>query len=187
MLPVGVIERHGWKVTATKLVGIEWMHKANESTMRHEKTSKQSLFSAYKGEHSTIRTQTFYIELEYIPTFVSVHTVRHKIGVEHFVGSNREDLGGDATADRYTPINHDMQCNAHALIHMGQARLCNKASAETIEAFKMIRDAVAIIDPDLAKFMVPQCVYRNGFCGEPKNCGKKKLMLKQYSYYPEMF
>ena len=43
-----------------------------------------------KAEHSPIRTLMFTIRLT-IPYFVSVHLVRHKIGIEHYVQSQRND------------------------------------------------------------------------------------------------
>ncbi len=43
-----------------------------------------------KAGHSPIRTLMFTIKLE-IPYFVSVHFVRHKFGIEHYVQSQRDD------------------------------------------------------------------------------------------------
>lgn len=53
--------------------------------------SQMTLEKIYRCEHSPIRTQQFWIELRGIETFVSVHLVRHNVGVSHFVESNRED------------------------------------------------------------------------------------------------
>jgi hypothetical protein len=53
--------------------------------------SQMTLEKIYRCEHSPIRTQQFWIELHGIETFVSVHLVRHKIGVEHYIESNRDD------------------------------------------------------------------------------------------------
>lgn len=43
------------------------------------------------AEHSPIRCLQFRIRLENLPYWVSVHLVRHKIGVEHFVTTQRDD------------------------------------------------------------------------------------------------
>ena len=126
-------------------------------------------YRLYKSEHSPIRTQFFWVEMRDIPTFVSVHLVRHKIGVEHFVKSNRPDRGGDADANRMTPVNHCMLINAQALISMARKRLCNKASKETRDVMYEIRDQVAIDDDALARAMVPDCIYRHE-CHELKPC-----------------
>lgn len=123
----------------------------------------------YTSEHSPIRTQMFWIEMYDMPTFVSVHLVRHKIGVEHFVRSNREDRGGNIEANRYTPINHAMLINAQALITMSRKRLCKKASEETRGVFQEIKDKIGGIDIDLYNCMVPECQYR-GRCTELKSC-----------------
>lgn len=124
----------------------------------------------YLSEHSPIRTQLFWIEMYNIPTFVSVHLVRHKVGVEHYVRSNRSDRGGNADADRLTPINHAMLINAQALITMARKRLCGNASLETRLVFKEILYKIKEIDESLANCMVPECQYR-GRCTELKTCG----------------
>ena len=135
-------------------------------------TSSMSLEKIYKCEHSPIRTQRFYVMMCDIPSFVSVHFVRHKVGVEHFVLSKRADRGGDGTEDRNTPVNHLMDCNAQALINMARKRLCNKASKETQAVMERIRHKVDIVDPALSLFMVPECEYRNGYCPELRPCGR---------------
>lgn len=129
-----------------------------------------SMYKMYVSEHSPSRTQLFTVAMDNIPTFVSVHLVRHKVGVEHFVKSNREDRGGDTTAGRLTPVNHLMLCNAQALINMARKRLCGKASVETQQVFQEIWYAVHEVDPELAKCMVPDCMYR-GRCCEFVSCG----------------
>ncbi len=43
------------------------------------------------SEHSPIRCLQFRIRLENLPYWVSVHLVRHKLGVEHFVSTQRND------------------------------------------------------------------------------------------------
>ena len=125
----------------------------------------------YQSEHSPIRTQLFWIEMINIPTFVSVHLVRHKIGVEHFVMSNRDDLGGKNNVEsRLTPVNHAILINAQALIFIGRRRLCYKSHRMTVAVMRKIVKAVREVDPDLADYIVPECVYRNGYCPELSEC-----------------
>lgn len=78
------------KITARKLTDTSLLEAAAQSTSGKEMRVKDSyhLYKWYRSEHSPIRTQLFWIEMLNIPTFVSVHLVRHKIGVEHFVQSN---------------------------------------------------------------------------------------------------
>jgi thymidylate synthase ThyX len=123
------------------------------------------------SEHSPIRTVMYRIEMKGIPSFVSVHLVRHKIGVEHFVKSLRVDRCGTGNEDRWSPVDHVMILNAQALMNLARRRLCKKASLETQEAMKGIKKAVAIIDPVLARHLVPMCVYRGDVCHEFKSCG----------------
>lgn len=160
-----------YDISITKLTGVELMREACGLTIDGE--SRASLSRMYRAEHSPIRTQLFWVVMRDIPTFVSVHLVRHKIGVEHFVKSNREDRGGDKTADRNTPVNHGMLINAAALIFMARKRLCHQASKETKAVMEQIREEIRKIDPDLADHMVPDCQYRK-CCPEPKPCGKMK-------------
>lgn len=155
------------EITVKKLTDETLMRRACEMTFRGK--SKVSLEKMYKAEHSPIRTQMFWIEFHDIPTFASVHLVRHKIGVEHFVLSNREDRGGDPFADRWTPVSHGMFINAQALINMSRKRLCKKAHPYVQKVMSDLRDEIAKVDPALAKCMVKECDYR-GRCHELKPC-----------------
>ena len=159
------------KVLVRKLTDESLMRRACEMTSKG-KTSKITLAKIYACEHSPIRSQIFWIEMIDIPSFVSVHFVRHKIGVEHFVESNRDDRGGEDIVDRNTPVHHGMLINAQALINMARKRLCSKAHVEAVKVMEMIQEEVSKVDPDLANHMVPECVYRGGVCHELKSCGK---------------
>jgi len=163
------------KIIVKKLTNLGILREACESTLQADQVSNISLDSAYKCEHSPMRTQLFWLTMEDIPTFVSVHCVRHKIGIEHFVRSNRPDRGGNAKADRETLVMHSALLNAEAFIAMAKKRLCGQASTETQELMIEIKKAVALVDSDLAAYMVPNCVYRGGLCVEPKPCGKYKV------------
>lgn len=127
----------------------------------------------YQAGHTPMRTQLFWIEMVGIPTFVSVHFVRHNVGVSHFVQTNRSDRGGTGTTDRNTPVNHAMLINAEALVNMAHRRLCLQSHELTIKIFQYIYDAVLQVDPALAKHLVPMCVFRGGNCGEFGDCPRK--------------
>jgi hypothetical protein len=113
-----------------------------------------------------------------IPSFVSTHLVRHKIGIEHYVESFRDDRGGTGNENRLTPVNHGMLLNAQALIQISRKRLCYKSHSKTIAVWTKVRNEIAIIDQDLAMAMVPECVYRNGLCPELLECkpGVEKVL-----------
>lgn len=157
-------------VTAVKLIGKEYLDKACSFTANKE--VHPNLYKMYRCEHSPIRTQMFWIEMLNIKTFISVHLVRHKHGVEHFVKSNRNDRTS-YTGDlgRNQPLNHAMLINAQALINMARKRLCSNAHPETYVVMSMIKNAIRKVDLELAECMVPDCEYRNG-CYELKSCGR---------------
>lgn len=165
------------KVTAYKLTGEGLAQRACSFT-NHMKSSNISLEKLYHCEHSPMRTQLFWVEMYGIPTFVSVHLVRHSQGVTHYVESNRDDRGGVDKVDRLTPVNHAMLCNAQALINMSRKRLCAKAHAKTQEVMYQIKEAVSEVDDDLARYMVTECVYRGGQCYELKPCGRTTTTTK---------
>lgn len=129
------------QIKAEKLTDVSLLRKACGFTIG--KKSNAALSSMYEAEHSPIRTQMFWVEMYDIPSFVSTHLVRHKVGVEHFVTSNREDRGGNGNADRMTPVNHAMFINAQSLITMSHKRLCGKAHALTRAVMYGIRNAIA--------------------------------------------
>jgi hypothetical protein len=107
--------------------------------------------------------------MEGIPSFVSVHFVRHKIGVEHYVQSMRDDRGGDGTEDRDTPVIHVMDANAQAIMNIARKRLCRMAHAKTVEVMELIKSAMMEVDSTLADEMEAQCFYR-GLCPEDRQC-----------------
>ncbi len=158
------------KVTVTPLTTLAQVNRAAEMTT-HGQPCKAPMRLWYKTEHSPIRLMRFWIELHEVPTFVSVHLVRHKYGVEHFVQSMRDDRGGagDTEVNRLTPVNHGMEVNAQALINMAKKRLCYKAHKTTVAAFRKLTKAIGEVDPELPRWMVPECVTR-GYCPEFSEC-----------------
>lgn len=162
------------KIIVTKITDVSLLQKACSYTM-HRKESKASLGKIYRARHSPMRTQMFTVEMQGIPSFVSTHFVRHKIGVEHFVASNRDDRGGNGTEDRNTPVDHMMFLNAESLITLAHKRLCSKSHHTTIEIMSDICDEVMKIDLPLFKLMVPLCMYRNGQCDEIGGCWRRNV------------
>lgn len=133
-----------------------------------DKWKKQILLA----EHSPIRTMQYKWKWLNIPYFVSVHFARHWLGIVHFVSTSRTDRTGVDRTKLYqdNPVNHECEANVQALINISRKRLCNKASTETREAWKAVKEEVAKVDPVTASVMVPECVYR-GFCSEFQGCG----------------
>jgi predicted CDP-diglyceride synthetase/phosphatidate cytidylyltransferase len=162
-------------IDVEKVTDIDLMQWACSMTI--DAKSNMSLPKIYKCEHSPIRTQWFKVSMFNIFTMVSIHFVRHNKGVTHFVKSMRDDRGAVEVADRYTHINHGMLINAQALINMARKRLCYKASEETRYTMIQLKKAIRKVDPDLAKYMVPECIYRGKVCPELKPCKEMKGIL----------
>lgn len=160
------------KIIVEKVTPDRLFRRACEMTLQPGQTSQASFAKMLDAEHSPIRTQMYWIEMHGIPSFVSVHLVRHKIGVEHFVQSRRDDRSGDApeAVTRLTPVNHGMLISAQALITMSRKRLCLHAHKATVGVWARVRRALMDVDPAMSAAMVPECAYR-GRCPEMKECG----------------
>lgn len=123
-------------------------------------------------EHSPIRQ--FFIKIKWfdLKYWVSVHIVRHKIGIEHWVRTQRTDLTGLKRDDlaQDSEVEHEILANAQAVINISRKRLCNKASKETREAWGEVLASIKEHEPELFDVCVPECIYR-GWCYEYKSCG----------------
>ena len=133
-----------------------------------------------KSEHSPIRSLMFTWAWEELPYWVSVHFVRHKIGIEHFVQSQRNDRQNKYdrnSAPQNALVTHTCIANAQAIINISKLRLCNKAATETKYAWMMLLRELKRVAPNVEKFCVPNCVYRGGICPEFESCGYNKSKL----------
>ncbi len=128
------------------------------------------------SEHSPIRTLMYTIAIWQVPYFVSVHFVRHKFGIEHYVKSQRVNPErGEERQD--APVNHVMDLNAQALVNMSRKRLCYKADPKTRVVMEQIAEEIGKVDPVLREFLVPDCLYRNG-CHELQSCGYYERIMR---------
>lgn len=127
------------------------------------------------SEHSPIRRLKFYWRWKDIKYWVSVHLVRHKFGIEHWVNTQRTDRTGIDRNElpQGALVNHAAEADAQTMINISRKRLCNCASKETKEAWQAVKNEVAKVEPELASCMVRECVYR-GFCPEMFPCGYSK-------------
>lgn len=124
------------------------------------------------AEHSPIRQLMLKWKWRGLKYWVSVHFVRHKIGIEHFVRTQRSDRTGrdrNPLAQSAT-VDHECLADAQAVINISRKRLCRQASPETQTAWRSFLAATAGQEPELVGVCVPECVYR-GFCPEMKSCG----------------
>ena len=147
-------------IISTKLPTEEWLEKL------------------VKAEHSPVRELWFGIKME-IPYWVSVHFVRHHIGVNHYVQTQRDDRTTHDISRNEKPqcemVSHIMSVNAQELIFMAHKRLCSQASPETRKVMEMICEEVIKVAPYMKDVLVPLCAYRGGLCTELKCCGRNKL------------
>lgn len=104
--------------------------------------------------------------------------VRHHIGVNHYVQTQRDDRVKEsvprAEKGQGEIVSHIMSINAQELINMAHKRLCLQASKETREVMQEIVRQVVEVAPYMKEVLVPLCKYRNGKCTEMFSCGKEK-------------
>ena len=131
------------------------------------------------SEHSPIRKLHIGWKWSDLKYWVSVHLVRHKYGIEHFVSTQRTDRTGISRDEmpQNSLVNHECEANAQALINISRKRLCHCASPETRQAWQKVKSEIALVEPELASSMVKECVYRNGLCPEMFTCGYNKTKL----------
>jgi len=133
-----------------------------------------------KSEHSPIRDLIVKWKWIDIKSWVSVHFVRHHIGINHFVKTSRPDRQKNSTTynrdmlPQGNKVNHKCSANAQAIINISKDRLCYQASPETRNAWEKFLSQLKDSEPELVSLCVPKCVYRNGLCGEPSCCGYNK-------------
>ena len=128
-----------------------------------------------RSEHSPLRLVEYYIHIKEIPYWMTAHFTRHKLGVEWFQSTLRDDRTNNYSCGRDElpqgiKVMLDCQINAAELIFMARRRLCHMAHVETRGVMNSIKEAVKKIDPIVAEFMVPNCIYRR-FCPESNGCG----------------
>lgn len=138
------------------------------------------------AEHSPIRSLIYCFKITDIKSWVATHLVRHHVGVEKWVRTQRTDRTGTNRDElpQGTLVEMEIEANPQALINMARKRLCNQASAETREVMQEMKNEVSKRDKFLARVMVKECVYR-GFCPEMQGCGydrteKFKKELEEY-------
>ena len=149
--------------SSTKMPTNEWKHKLLLS------------------EHSPIRTLNFCIKM-IVPYYVSVHFVRHFIGVSHFVQSqrnNRQNNYDRTKAPQDALVSHIMYVNAQELMFMARRRLCTQADPFTRKVMEEICKQVIKLCPEFEGCLVPNCVYRNGRCDEFNCCGYNNTYKKE--------
>ena len=134
------------------------------------------------SEHSPIRKLKISWKWESIKSWVSVHFVRHKYGIEHWISTRRTDRTGiDRNNLRQDEkVTHEFEANAQAIINISRKRMCFQASKETREAWAKFLDELEKKEPELRLCCVPEGIYRGG-CPEFNNCGHCGASLEKNS------
>ena len=128
-----------------------------------------------RAEHSPIRSLIYCFEITNVKSWVVTHLVRHHVGIEKWVRTQRTDrthINRDELPQG-AEIEMEIEANAQALINMSRKRLCSQASVETREVMEAIKKEVEKKDPIVAEVMVKECIYR-GYCPEMWSCGYDK-------------
>lgn len=127
------------------------------------------------AEHSPIRQLWVKAKWYNIKTWVSVHFVRHWLGIVHWVKSQRPDRFQPGCLNREdepqsTLIDHEFDINPQAIINISRKRLCAMAMPETRQAWQAFLDVIKTEEPEIFSVGVPDCIYR-GYCYEYNTCG----------------
>ena len=153
-----------------------WVKYCALGTMGREPTTEPS--SEWKkrilrARHSPIRELIYKFTLTDIPYWVSVHLVRHHIGCQWYVQSqrnDRQDKYDRNSARQDSPVTVRVSINAEELMTIANKRLCRQASEETRGVVKEMCKLAEAHTPELHGLLVPNCVRMRG-CEEMTPCG----------------
>lgn len=126
-----------------------------------------------KARHSPIRFLEFSFLIE-CPYWVANHIVRHHVGVQPYVRSQRNDRQDSydrAKAPQDAPVTMILDLNAEALLTMANKRLCRQASLETRALVSQMCQEVLDACPEFRHELVPMCIHQGGICPEMDSCG----------------
>lgn len=128
-----------------------------------------------RAEHSPIRSLIFCFKITGLQSWVATHLVRHHVGVEKWVRTQRTDRTGVDRDEipQGAEVEMEIEANAQAMINMARKRLCSQASPETRAVMVAMKKEIEKKDPIVADVMVKECVYR-GYCPEMWSCGYDK-------------
>ena len=189
------------KVTRMECPKADWIRVVNaarrtwgKKPINHEPSDKFKR-KILLAEHAPIRLLEYDFTISNIRQWVTVHLVRHHVGCEKFVHTQRQDINSEIENITRKVIeifeeegllregwrardymfqgecnDMDMCCNAQSFINISRKRLCKGCpSPETRLAWEIVIEALSEVDPILAEKCVPDCVYR-GFCTEEERC-----------------
>ena len=172
------------KYMTVELVGVPnekekmWFKQCVLGTMGKEASiqpTDEFIHKILRARHSPAKEIVFKFVLRDVPYWVSVHLVRHNIGVNWYVESQRNDRQNKYdrnSARQDTPITMRCTVNALELMHIANMRLCSKASKETHDLVQTMCFLVENEFPAIKGLLVPMCEYQGGRCDEINTCGR---------------
>lgn len=131
--------------------------------------------------HSPLRRLRFSFTLTELPYYISVHFVRHHIGIEKYVRSQRNDRQNEydrTKAPQDAPVDMIMDFNGESLLEFFNKRLCHCAALETRKIVELMAMLVKEECPEFRDFIEPMCYRNGGVCHEFKSCGLYKNYKK---------
>lgn len=156
-----------------------WMKQCAIGTMGKDSDvppKYETVHKLLRARHSPIRELWFSYVLRDVPYWVTVHLVRHHVGMQAYVESQRNDRQNKYDrnkAPQDAPVTMRLSINAEALMNLANKRLCVQASPETR---MVVREMCVLAEqalPELCGLLVPMCEYNGGTCYEIFPCGKK--------------
>lgn len=128
------------------------------------------------SEHSPIRELWFGFRLN-VPYFISTHIVRHHIGCNHYVSTQRDDRHPEREISREDLpqgefVSHILSINAQELMFFMRKRLCNQADPIMRYVANLMKQEILKVNPEFEDLLVPLCEYRNNKCTEMFPCKK---------------
>ena len=176
----------------------DWLLVRNNALFTRRKSSSTVPSSKLKlkllaSEHSPIYNLEYIWEWLNLPYWVSVHFVRHNIGITHFVSTQRNDMQDNydrRKAPQDSLVNHRCVANASAIMSISRKRLCLTASNETRYSWELFLDELDTVSPELRELCVKPCIYRSGTCPEVfSDCryNETKKFKKEVKEYNNLF
>jgi thymidylate synthase ThyX len=124
------------------------------------------------ARHSPIRCLPISFYIEDLPSYISVHFVRHHVGIEKYVKSQRNDRQSDydrTKAPQDAPVNMIMDFNGESIQVFMQKRLCNKADPNTRKVAEEMRNILLQSNPEFEEVLKKPCQLF-GRCFEMSPC-----------------
>lgn len=128
-----------------------------------------------EARHSYIRELKFGFLLTDVPYWVAMHLVRHHVGCQPYVRTQRNDRQAEydrGKAPQDAPVNLIWSMNAESLMTIANKRLCKQAAKETSSIVASMCVLVKDKCPEFTKQLVPICEYHGGVCHEMFPCGR---------------